>query len=111
MKLEEDFDGSLLKLRELGAIQCTQEEAAAVLGVSKTSLWRFFRKYPEAVEAFDRGAFEGRASLRRSQIRMASYNPAMAIWLGKQLLGQRDKADVAVTVTLTDYLDQLPGGA
>ena len=32
-------------------------------------------------------------SLRRLQFRMAEKSPAMAIWLGKQYLGQTDKID------------------
>ena len=33
-------------------------------------------------------------SLRRSQFRLAENNATMAIWLGKQYLGQKDVADI-----------------
>ena len=39
-----------------------------------------------------RGA--GKASLRRRQFEMAKSNPTMAIWLGKQYLGQADKQEI-----------------
>jgi len=96
-RLEEDFAHSLDQLRALGRIQCTVAEAAAVLCVSRTALINFMSRNPEAAEAFDYGAEEGKASLRRTQWLMAQRNPAMAIWLGKQWLGQRDKADLKVT--------------
>ena len=33
---------------------------------------------------------KGKISLRRAQFRLAEHNAAMAIWLGKQYLGQRE---------------------
>ncbi len=33
-------------------------------------------------------------SLRRTQFKLAEKNPTMAIWLGKQYLGQRDNIEV-----------------
>lgn len=35
----------------------------------------------------------GKASLRRSQWKLAENNATMAIWLGKQYLGQKDQPD------------------
>lgn len=35
----------------------------------------------------------GKISLRRHQFRLAEKNPSMAIWLGKQWLGQTDKIE------------------
>lgn len=35
----------------------------------------------------------GKSSLRRTQFKMAERNTAMAIWLGKQYLGQSDKQE------------------
>lgn len=109
-RLEEHFSETIEQLRALGGIDCTHDEAAAVLRVSRTTLWRFFVNYPEAVEAFDSGKQEGRASLRRAQFKSAlNGNTSMQIWLGKQLLGQRDKHDVEVErkVTWEDALRAL----
>ena len=38
---------------------------------------------------------EGKASLRRAQWKAAQDgNPTMLVWLGKQMLGQRDKQEI-----------------
>ena len=42
-------------------------------------------------------------SLRRSQFRIAETNPTMAIWLGKQYLGQKDRADVELNANIPSY--------
>lgn len=81
---------TLHTLRQLGAIQATVEEAARVLGVSERTLQNFFTAEPTAKDAHETGKSEGRASLRRSQFTLAQRNAAMAIWLGKQYLGQRE---------------------
>ena len=72
-------------------IQCTQEEAAAVLGVHRQTLRDFLAKDKKASDAWESGLDYGRASLRRTQFRLAETNAGMAIWLGKQLLGQREQ--------------------
>ena len=36
----------------------------------------------------------GKASLRRSQWKLAEKNPTMSIWLGKQYLNQKDNIEV-----------------
>jgi hypothetical protein len=38
----------------------------------------------------------GKSSLRRAQWNLAQKNASMAIWLGKQYLGQRDIADLGL---------------
>ena len=90
-------------------IQCTGEEIAAVLGMSYDTLER--RVQEETGNNFadyrkDKTA-NGRMSLRRAQFKAAMEgNVTMQIWLGKQTLGQRDKADVehsgTVGVTIVD---------
>lgn len=85
----------LAKLEALGEIQCTLDEVAAVLGVGHATIERRLASDPAVAAAFDRGKARGRASLRRMQYQGAQAgNPTMLIWLGKQLLGQRDTLDV-----------------
>lgn len=48
----------------------------------------------------------GKISLRRMQWRLAEKNATMAIFLGKQYLGQRDNVDVNVTNTEGMSLDE-----
>lgn len=69
---------------------CTKEEAAAHLGVSRPTLWKFLDNNPEAQDAWERGFDEAKTSLRRLQWKHARTSVPMAIFLGKQLLGQRD---------------------
>ena len=49
-------------------------------------------------EVFAEKRQKGRASLRRSQFRLAEKNATMAIWLGKQYLGQKDQVEASVAV-------------
>lgn len=73
-------------LYELASIHCTNKEIASILGISHDTLVRRF--------AYDleRGREDGKASLRRMQWASAkSGSVAMLVWLGKNLLGQRDR--------------------
>lgn len=92
-------------LGQLARIQCTEREAAAVLGISQTLLNRHFNKNKRANEfalAWDDGQAKGHMSLRRLQWRLANKgNAALAIWLGKQWLGQKD-IQVAVNASIDD---------
>ena len=82
-----------LEVVERGAaIGCTKEELAALLGVTRQTLYNHMETNPEIQAAIERGQDGGKATLRRAQWRGATqdHNPTMLIWLGKQLLGQRD---------------------
>lgn len=74
----------------LAKIQCTQGEAAAVLGIHRHTLIAFFKRNKTARDRWEAGLESGRASLRRNQFKLSETNAAMAIWLGKQYLGQRE---------------------
>jgi hypothetical protein len=78
------------RLRALGDIQATVSECAAVLGCAKSTLAAYFNAHEEARTAYEDGKLAGLVSLRRKQFAMAEKNVAMAIWLGKQFLGQRE---------------------
>jgi hypothetical protein len=54
-----------------------------------------------------KGKEEGKASLRRTQYLAAQKgNVTMMIWLGKQLLGQKERAEIDMTTGLTVVWDQ-----
>lgn len=76
----------------LCAIQCTKEEICAFLGITDKTLDRWcrevYKRHFSEVFAEKRGL--GKISLRRNQWRLAEKNTAMAIFLGKQYLGQRE---------------------
>lgn len=78
-------------VEKLGTIHCTDVEIAAIVGVSLETFIR--RKREENFgRMLDEARAKGKASLRRIQWQMAQNgNAAMAIFLGKNLLGQRDK--------------------
>lgn len=80
-------------------IQCTQQEVIAVLEVSRPTLHRWCKRtYGMNFEqVFEQKSAMGKISLRRSQFKMAESKPVMAIWLGKQYLGQKDKHEVEVS--------------
>lgn len=92
-KLRPD-ERTLKQLAGLGAIMCTTKEAAAALDVSEPTFIKFMNDHPQAREAFENGNGKGRMSLRRSQFRLAEKNAAMAIFLGKNYLGQADRQEV-----------------
>ncbi len=74
----------------LAQIHYTHTGAAFVLWVSRETFEQFLRRHRSARKAWDRGRAIERVSLRPQQFMQAETNPAMAIWLGKIYLGQRD---------------------
>lgn len=85
------------QLEELCRIQCTEEEIAAVLGVS-TEWLRYQKKNKTFFAVMQAGRERGKESLRRKQYDLAmSGDRVMLIWLGKQILGQADKMEQSVT--------------
>jgi hypothetical protein len=86
------------QINGLARIQCTQREAAAVLGVHEDTFRDFLRSHESAADAWHSGIEQGKASLRREQYKNAqSGNATMQIWLGKQWLGQRDQIENRTT--------------
>jgi|TARA_R110000803_G_scaffold177776_1_gene240194 hypothetical protein len=83
------------ELRKLMALNCTTEEVAAYFGCNKKTIERRMNDDEEFRDAVDSGRNLGRLSIRRQQIRLIEEKDsvAMAIFLGKQLLGQRDQLD------------------
>ena len=86
-------------IESLAGIMCTQEEIAGSLDVSVRTLQRddeFCRIYKKAMDI-------GKMSLRRIQYKLAENgNATMAIWLGKQYLGQKDKSEVDNNIKIED---------
>jgi hypothetical protein len=74
------------------SIGCTRDEQAALTGVAPATFYKHLAEDPAVQEAHEYGAAKGRATLRRAQWKAAvtDGNPTMLVWLGKQLLGQRD---------------------
>jgi hypothetical protein len=84
----------LTLIEGLAQIHCTDGEIASIVGVSHDTFQRRKQDNPEFAEMLDKARANGKASLRRIQWHGAQNgSAAMAIWLGKQLLGQKDRHD------------------
>ena len=93
---DEDFE----KLVGMIEIQCTQEEICGIFGISEDTLSRRLKDRGELsfADLYEKHQNDGRASLRRSQWKTAKDgNATMQIWLGKQVLKQRDVVHNEVT--------------
>lgn len=105
-KIEIDY----ATVEKLANIQCTQDEIASFLGVSTRTLQRD----EKFMELFNKGRDNGKMSLRRIQWKHAEKSATMAIWLGKQYLGQKDNIEVANTDELNkvkELLTKISDGA
>lgn len=84
----------------LCGLQCTKDEICWFLNVTDKTLdsWcrRTYKKGFSDIYREKRGI--GKISLRRSQFRLAEKSAAMAIWLGKQYLGQKDQPEIDLIV-------------
>lgn len=87
-------------------IQCTLPEIAGWFKCSEDTIERWCKRELKQTfaEAYKMYSVGGKISLRRSQFRMAESNVTMAIWLGKQYLGQKD---VIEQVTDSESIDIL----
>ena len=80
------------QVKGLASIQCTLEEIAALMKLKKRQFIDRMNASPELREAIEDGRANGRASIRRAQVRLLEAgNATMGVWLGKQYLGQRDQ--------------------
>lgn len=84
------------QFENLCGLQCTLEEICGWFGVTDKTLdsWCKRTYHASFSEVFKQKRGLGKISLRRSQWRLAEKSATMAIWLGKQYLGQRDQVDV-----------------
>jgi hypothetical protein len=99
----------MAEVEKLAAMGCTQGEMAEWFGCSIATIERRLAD-PANHVIYRRGCARMLVSIRRQQIAiMMAGSAAMAIFLGKQYLGQRDKIDHAVSkepdeMTLEDFL-------
>lgn len=94
---------TLDEIRKLAAMQCTEAEAAAWFECDQATFNRFLHKHQKAKNLWETGHDYGRMSLRRAQFASAitDKNVTMQIFLGKNWLGQADKAEVKGDLNLT----------
>lgn len=77
---------------ELCRLQCTLYEIACFFHCSEDTIERWCKRELKLsfAEAYKKHSAGGKISIRRSQLKLAETNASMAIWLGKQYLGQRE---------------------
>lgn len=98
----------------LCALQCTKEEICGFFDVTDKTLENWCKRTYKAgfSEVFRQKRGKGKISLRRNQFRLAEKNANMAIWLGKQYLGQKDNIDVTsdeIIKKLDDVMKEIGG--
>ena len=102
------IDLNLSLVQSLARIGCTIPEIAKIVGVSEPTIKR------RARAEIEKGHDEMRMSLRRWQYEKAKEGSVpMLIWLGKQYLEQRDKADTTTreeVVTIEEIAAKMPLG-
>lgn len=80
------------QFEKLCSYQCTKLEICDFLHVTDKTLDAWVKRtYGKGFsEIYAEKRSQGKISLRRAQFKLAERNAAMAIWLGKQYLGQRE---------------------
>ena len=96
------------EFEKLCALQCTQEEIAGFFECDTDTIQNWCkREYKKGFsEIFSQKRGIGAISLRRKQWQLADHSAAMAIFLGKNYLGQRDKFEFENNEAL-DKLDSI----
>ena len=94
--------------KNLCAIFCTLEEIAGVFECSVDTIENWCkREFGETFsDVYKKESGRGKASLRRTQLKLAQKNASMAIFLGKNILGQSDHVEIVDTTAL-DKLDDI----
>lgn len=99
------------EFEKLCALQCTHDEICGWFEICPDTLedWckRTYGKGMSFSKVFAQKRSKGKISLRRHQFQLAEKNANMAIWLGKQYLGQRDIPEDSVdTEDTNSYFEQ-----
>lgn len=95
------------QFESLCKMMCTEEEICDVLNTSYETLnnWCKVTYGDTFIRTAKTFRSEGKTNLRRIQMQLAEKNTTMAIWLGKQYLGQTDKIEQETSETITFVSD------
>lgn len=106
---QKEIDQSLFE--KLCGLQCTLTEIAGIFDCSEDTIERWCKRtYDEGfAETYKKHSAAGKLSLRRAQFRLAEKSAAMAIFLGKNYLGQSDNVMIEDKSAL-DRLDEILKG-
>ena len=86
------------QFNKLCALHCTMDEIAAFFNCSDDTVREWCKRTFDCTfsEVYKNKAAMGNMSLRRYQFKMAEKSVPMAIFLGKNWLGQTDKSETTV---------------
>lgn len=95
------------EFEKLCSLQCTYTEICDWFNIDDKTLNEWCRATYGTTfsEVFKIKRGKGQISLRRTQWKLAEKNPTMAIFLGKQYLGQTDKVETSGNVSITPQID------
>lgn len=83
------------EFEKLCALMCTLTDIAGFFDCSEDTIERWCKRtYGETfAEIYKKKCVKGKISIRRNQMNLSKRNASMAIWLGKNYLGQSDSED------------------
>lgn len=84
------------EFEKLCGLQCTKEEICDWFSITDKTLDAWCKRtYEQSFSViFEKKRVRGKISLRRAQFKLAEKSAAMAIFLGKNYLGQTDKQEI-----------------
>lgn len=85
--------------KKLCGIFCTKEEIAGVFDCSEDTIERWCKRTYglKFADVYKKESAKGKMSLRRNQFKLSERSAAMAIFLGKNYLGQSDRIEQVIT--------------
>lgn len=97
------------QFEKLCVLQCTEEEIASFFDCSVDTIERWCKKEYKATfaDVFREKRQVGKISLRKSQWKLAEHNATMAIWLGKQYLGQKEQQEISISTTTDETIKEM----
>lgn len=92
---------------------CTLEEIAGLFNCSEDTIERWCKRTYDLTfaDAFKKYSADGKMSLRRKQFALAETSASMAIWLGKNYLGQTDRVENKIEFEDDGFIAALKGQA
>lgn len=84
------------QFEKLCGMMCTLEEIAGFFDCSEDTIERWCKRTfnERFAEVYKKKSHAGRISLRRNQFELSKKSAAMAIFLGKNYLGQKDSVEL-----------------
>ena len=97
------------QFEKLCALQCTQSEIASWFNCDIDTVNNWCKRTYECTfsDIYKQKSEKGKISLRRSQWKLAEKNATMAIFLGKQHLGQKDVQQVENKIEHVNPFDDI----